>query len=234
MVSLGTRYYQFILAQGVLFGTACGMVFTPVVSIVGQYFTTKRALAMGIVASGASVGGIIFPIVLNHLLTGTTIGFGWAIRIVGFMMLGLMTIACLVIREHLPRRNHGFYIIKAFQSWPYVLTFLGFFFSLFGFWTPVFYIASYARTRHLDARLAFYEVAILNGANVLGRTLPNFAADKVGIFNVNIITTISTAILLFCWTKAESTTAITISIALYGFFQGGLVSLISPCLAQGK
>lgn len=233
MVSLATRYYQFILAQGVLFGLACGMIFTPVVSTVGQYFTTKRAFAMGVVASGASVGGIVFPLVLDRLLNGTSIGFGWTIRIVGFIMLGLMVAACIVMKEALPRRQHGFFILQAFRSRPYVLTLLGFFFSLFGFWTPIFYIASYARTRHLNTRLAFYEVAILNGANFVGRTVPNFAADKFGAFNVNIITTLCTAFLLFCWTKTESTAAITIFIVLYGFFQGGVVSLISPCLAQG-
>lgn len=76
MTSLASRYYEFILAQGVLFGIACGMIFTPVVSIVGQDFTTRRALAMGVVHSGAFVGGTIFPIVLNHLLNGTSLGIG--------------------------------------------------------------------------------------------------------------------------------------------------------------
>lgn len=133
MTSLASRYYEFILAQGVLFGIACGMIFTPVVSIVGQDFTTRRALAMGVVPSGASVGGIIFPVVLNHLLNGTSLGIGWAIRIVGFMMLGFMILACAVVKENLPHRKHRFYIIEAFPSRAYVLTFLGFSFSLFGF-----------------------------------------------------------------------------------------------------
>ncbi|KAL8733574.1 MAG: hypothetical protein Q9166_001982 [cf. Caloplaca sp. 2 TL-2023] len=232
MVSLSTRYYQFILAQGVLFGLACGMIFTPAVSIVGQYFITKRAFAMGVVVSGASVGGIVFPIALNRLLNNTSLGFDWTIRIIAFLMLALMTFACLVMKEHALRRKHGFFLPEAFRSRPYVLTCLGCFFNLLGFLTPIFYIASYAQARHLNSRLAFYEVAILNGANLLGRTLPNFAADRVGSFNVNIIMILATAILIFCWTAARSTATITIFIVLYGFFQGGLISMISPCLAQ--
>ena len=234
MVSLATRYYEFVLAQGVLFGLACGMIFTPAVSTVGQYFTTKRAFAMGVIASGASIGGIVFPIVLNRLLNNTSLDFGWTIRVVAFIMLELMTTARAVMKEHAPRRKHGFFLLEAFRSRPYVLTLLGSFFSLFGFWTPVFYIARYAQIHHLNARLAFYEVAILNDSNLSGRTFPNFAADKIGAFNVNIIMTLCTAILLFCWTAAKSTAPITLFIVLYGFFQGGLVSLISPCLAQGK
>lgn len=56
MVSLSTKYYQVFLAQGICVGIGSGLLFTPAVSIVGTYFTTKRAVAMGIVASGSSVG----------------------------------------------------------------------------------------------------------------------------------------------------------------------------------
>ena len=139
MVSLGTQYKQLVLAQGVLFGIACGMIVTPVVLTVGQCLITKRALAMGVVASGAFIGGIIFSIALNHLLSNASMGFGWRIRIIGFIVLELLTIACAVVKEHLPRR---FFIAEAFRSFPYIFTTLGFFFSLLGFWTPVFYPAS--------------------------------------------------------------------------------------------
>ena len=67
MTSLPSEYYHFILAQGIVEGLSCGMIFTLTVSTVGQYFTTKRAWAMGVV-SGVSVGGVIFPIALNRML----------------------------------------------------------------------------------------------------------------------------------------------------------------------
>ncbi|KAL2824612.1 major facilitator superfamily domain-containing protein [Aspergillus cavernicola] len=75
MTSLCREYYQFILAQGVLGGMACGIIFTPVISCVGQYFTTRRAWAMGVVVSGAAMGGIVFPITLNRLLNHHHLSF---------------------------------------------------------------------------------------------------------------------------------------------------------------
>ena len=93
--------------------------------------------------------------------------------------------------------------------------------------------ASYTRARQSNARLACYEVAILN-MQFFGRTVSNFAADKIESFNVNIIVTLYTANLLVCQSAAESKAVITIFNVMCGFFQGSLVSLISPHLAHGK
>lgn len=59
MLSLSKKYYQTFLSQGICIGIGSGLLFTPAISIAGTYFTTKRAYAMGIVASGSSVG--MFP-----------------------------------------------------------------------------------------------------------------------------------------------------------------------------
>ena len=56
MTSLAEQYYQVFLAQGVVVGLGAGCLFVPSVAIGPQYFTTKKALAVGITASGGSVG----------------------------------------------------------------------------------------------------------------------------------------------------------------------------------
>ena len=233
LTSLATTYAQFIGLQGILFGLACGMIFTPTVSVVGQYFTTKRAWAMGVAVSGASIGGIVFPIVLDRLLNASALGFAWSIRVVGFVMAMLLAFAVAVTKEHAPRRKRDLLLPHAFRSPAYVFTLLGFFFSLLGFWAPIFYIAEYSSTIGIDARQAFDLVAIMNATSFFGRTLPNFVADRAGRFNTNILMTLGTSIIIFSWTAANSSAKITTWIALYGFFQGALVSLITPCLAQG-
>ena len=234
MTSLATDYYQFILAQGIVKGLSCGLIFTPTVSTVGQYFTTKRAWAIGVVVSGASIGGVIFLIALNRLLSHSSLAFGWALRVVGFIMLALLTFAYVVIKEHTPHRSQIFFLPEALKSGPYVFALLSFFFTLFGLWTPMFYTVDYATARGMSLELAFYQVAILNATSFFGRTLPIFASDRVGKFNAQILMTICSAILIFCWSAAKSNAAITIFIALYGFFAGAVVSLVSPCLAEGE
>ena len=48
--------------------------FFPAMSITAHWFTTKLPYAMGFVAAGASVGGIVFPLMLSRLIP--KIGFG--------------------------------------------------------------------------------------------------------------------------------------------------------------
>ena len=56
MLSLCTVYYQALLAQAICIGIGTGMLFVPSVAILSTYFNTKLAFAMGVAASGSSLG----------------------------------------------------------------------------------------------------------------------------------------------------------------------------------
>lgn len=56
MTSLCTEFWQLILAQGLIIGLGNGCLFVPSIALLPTYFTTWRAFAMGIAASGSSVG----------------------------------------------------------------------------------------------------------------------------------------------------------------------------------
>lgn len=56
------------LSQGVALGLGFGTLFLPAVGIVSHHFHKRRALATGIVVSGSSVGGIVFPVGKNTLV----------------------------------------------------------------------------------------------------------------------------------------------------------------------
>lgn len=56
MLSLAKTYWQVILAQGICVGLGAGCLFVPSVAILSTYFSTRIATAMGIAASGSSLG----------------------------------------------------------------------------------------------------------------------------------------------------------------------------------
>jgi MFS family permease len=87
LTSLCTEYYQFFLCQGVLGGVLTGLTYTPAITVVGQYFQRKRSAPMCIAAAGSSLGGIIYPVVLNQLLKFSNVGFAWAQPIIAFIIL---------------------------------------------------------------------------------------------------------------------------------------------------
>ena len=56
MTSISTQYFEVMLAQAICVGIGCGCLFVPSVAIIPTYFSTKKALATGIAASGSSLG----------------------------------------------------------------------------------------------------------------------------------------------------------------------------------
>lgn len=56
MMSLSTKWWQLLLSQGVLTGIGGGIFFCPSMGLIATYFSGRRALAVGIVTTGNSVG----------------------------------------------------------------------------------------------------------------------------------------------------------------------------------
>jgi MFS family permease len=98
MASLCKEYYQFILAQGVLLGISLAIVFTTSTIYVGLWFNKKRGTAIGLIAPGGPLAGIILPIAISQMLSHTNLGFGWTMRMVGFICIPPLAIACALIR----------------------------------------------------------------------------------------------------------------------------------------
>jgi MFS family permease len=63
------------------------------------YFRKRRAIAGGLAIAGSSLGGVIFPIMVVHLLP--KVGFGWTMRICAFLILGLLIITNLTVSSYL-------------------------------------------------------------------------------------------------------------------------------------
>ena len=63
-----TQFWHLMLAQGVAQGLGNGLLFTPLIALVSTYFKKKRAIALGLAACGAPVGGLNFSTVRSHFV----------------------------------------------------------------------------------------------------------------------------------------------------------------------
>jgi MFS family permease len=59
MLSLSREYYQIFLAQSVCSAIGASAVFWASNNAVGTWFARRRGLALGIVSSGSSIGGVV-------------------------------------------------------------------------------------------------------------------------------------------------------------------------------
>lgn len=103
MASISTKYYHFILSQGLCSALGIGLTFVPSLSVQCQWFLKKRGLVVGLVLSGQNVGGVIWPVVVNNMVNSRGISFGWTLRTIGFIQLVLMALATLLMHRRYPR-----------------------------------------------------------------------------------------------------------------------------------
>lgn len=229
MLSLCKEYWQVLLAQGFCVGIGAGCLFVPCVALLPTYFSTKLGLAVGLAASGSSLGGVIYPIVLFRLID--RIGFGWSVRVLGFIALGtlLIPIAIMRMRVKAPKAR-ALIDWSAFTDVSYMTFVLSTLVGFMGLFVILFYISYYTEDQHItDTTMAFYIIPIFNAASCFGRTLPNSLADKTGPFNLVAPGAIGTGVLILCMMAVKSEAAIIVVAILTGFLSGVFIAMPPLC-----
>lgn len=239
MTSISKEYYQLLLAQGICSPLGASLVFSPALSCVATWFDKRRALAFGIVSSGSSLGGVVFPTMLSRLLP--TIGFGWTLRIAAFIILALLIVANLTVRSRIapvPRPVKFSDYTSPFSEIPFVLLMLASCCGFFAMFVPINYIVLEAQQDGVDRGLAGYLLTILNAASLPGRILPGYFGDKLGRFNVMIaMCTLSAVVILALWLPGTLLSPGSVAIyvvfsMLYGFASGAFVGMVPALLSQ--
>ncbi|KAK7422985.1 hypothetical protein QQX98_001275 [Neonectria punicea] len=204
------------------------------ITYVVGWFNHKRSYAFGLLFTGSSIGGIVFPIMVSRLIS--EVGYGRAMRISAFLMLFLLVIANLTVRPYHPphlQTATRAQLLKSFTEIKFLCTTVGFFFFSYGFFVTINYLPVEAYGVGMDPDLAQYVLPILNAASLFGRLFAGFLSDKIGRFNVFIVVCyMSGAWTLALWLPDTSDAALIAFAVLFGFFWGAYVSLITPLVMQ--
>ncbi|KAL8818970.1 MAG: hypothetical protein Q9223_002511 [Gallowayella weberi] len=186
--SLSTELYQFILAQGFMFGIGATMLFYPAISAISHWFDQRRGLALGIVVASSSIGGICWPLMLERLFV--QVGFAWTVRTAGFMCLALLAPSCLLIKPRLPPRKSADVkagdIKDSFADIRYVLLTAAMFFIFWGMFIPFYYLPSYGLAHGMSLYMANNLLATLNAGSFAGRIVSGILADRLGRNNLDV------------------------------------------------
>ncbi|KAI8630515.1 major facilitator superfamily domain-containing protein [Xylariaceae sp. FL1651] len=225
LLSISNQYWQIILTQGLVIGLGGGCLFVPSVAILPTYFSRRTAFVIGIAGSGSGIGGIIYPLVFRRLLD--TVGFPWAVRVVGFIMLGTLIVPLTVLRMRTqPPAVRKLFDLSAWTEPPYFLFALGGFFGFIGMYLPLYYVETYAiEMKIMGPDMAANLIPILNAGSTIGRIVPNYGADKTGPLNMFVPVCLALAILSYAWIGVKNSPGLIIFTLLYGFFSGAFLTL---------
>ncbi|KAJ5930363.1 hypothetical protein N7466_005856 [Penicillium verhagenii] len=229
MLSLCKTYGEIILAQGFCVGLGAGCLFVPCVAVLPTYFSSRLGMALGVAVSGSSLGGVIYPVVLNQLIE--PIGFPWATRVIGFIAMATLLIPIIVMRQRVkPPRARSLVDWSAFTDVQYMSFVFTSIIAFMGLFSLFFYISYFGGATHLvDLKMSLYIVPILNAGSILGRTLPNALADKTGPFNILAPSCLILGILVLSLMIVKTEGALIAVTVLSGIFSGTLIGMPPLC-----
>lgn len=233
LASIATQIWHLYLTQGVLMGVGASLVWFPCISASQQWFLHRRGLAVGIALSGSGFGGLILSNIIQAIID--TLGYQWALRILGFISFAMLTIAAFTVRPlNVPQTEDiKVFDIRPFRNKQFILLFFVQLIGNFAFNVPSSFLPAYADYLGLDPWIGTNMSAIISGVMIVGKISSGFIGDHIGRANAATITVTMTGVMcLAVWIPSTNAAGIWAFAALFGYFGGGYMSTVPGVLGQ--
>ena len=206
-----TAPWQIYITFGVLVGIGTSGIFPIGMATTARWFTARRGLALGIVASGIGLGTLLLVPAAERLIAA----YGWSIAYLVFgvaMLLITVPSALFLWRdpeaklrgrkqrgEVLPAASRSEAVIGQIDSEPaitmgdavrrkplWMLVAIFFFFCL-SLQIVMVHLVNYATDLGIDSLVAATFLSVLGFTSVLGRLVMGAASDRIGSHNAMVI-----------------------------------------------
>ncbi len=187
--------WQLYLYYGILIGAGVG-VFAPIPSTVAKWFFQRRSIMTGIVFAGTGSGMLIFPPLVNRLLSA----YDWQLTLIVLsIIIFIVSILSAVFfrtdpskvgqvaygannakSEGFESKSKSFTLKEAMltkEFWLFCLALLCYGFCFFALQV---HIAPYATDRGISAADAATIMAVIGGATIVGQIGLGSSGDKIG------------------------------------------------------
>ncbi|KAM5531986.1 hypothetical protein V8D89_014320 [Ganoderma adspersum] len=232
-----TQYWQFLLCQGFGLGIASAVFFNMGSMVLTHWFKIRLGIVVAIAFSGSGICGCVSPIVMKTLLRHTS--FQWAMRILGFITLGLIVITNLTAARRLPgtpRRDLGPIVnLSEFKKPAYSFYVASLVINSVGLNTAMTYITVSAVDAGIGVGFSYDLVAIVNTVSALGVVVGGLLADRFDPLSVLPCTSLLLAAATYAWPFSTSTAAFAVIAVVVWMSNGGMYScVIQPFEHMGR
>ncbi|KAJ9475618.1 putative transporter ESBP6 [Pseudozyma hubeiensis] len=242
IASFSKSIAMLIVFQGVFFGTTSGVLLTPVVLYLGQWFDRRRGFATSVIFMGSGVGGVVFPLVLNALLT--SVGFAWTMRVWALAQLTLNGTALYLLKPRIPQqapakvpRASAKQLLRLIYPGDLrpllspiaMIYFVVIMLQAFGWYIVSLYIATYATALGFNSTVSTGILSAFNASAIIGYLITGPAIDKLSFTLAMAVSTslcAITALLLFGF--ATSLAIVLVFVLTFGAAGGGFGCFITP------
>ncbi|KAJ7627069.1 major facilitator superfamily domain-containing protein [Roridomyces roridus] len=234
LASYCNALWQLFLTQALMYGLGSSMYYFPIMSIAPTYFDRHRGFAMGIILSGAGIGGLIMAPVLQILLD--RYGIRPALRILAGWNFAVSIPVSAVIRRRASatgaRQSTGLNMALVKRG-TFVYQAMGAFLQAAGNVIPLYYMTSYSTSVLAYPRSTASLLLSLNSAvNSIARILMGVLADTAGRQNTIVISAFLSALSVFAlWYSAPRARFIAF-VVMYGIYAGGYNALVPTTITE--
>ncbi|EHA51370.1 hypothetical protein MGG_09076 [Pyricularia oryzae 70-15] len=228
--SFGSEYWHFMLSQGVIVGFGTGLIACPIMSVTSTYFTSRKAMALGIMGLGNVTGGLVYPAMARQLIP--SIGFAWALRTMAFVQLASSIPVNFIMRARLKTRIEGPFIdLSALKDVDFTLYATGMMLAQAGNYVGIYYMAQFSRTQ-ITSPLSYPDslnlLLIFAGVSFVGRILPVLLGDRLGPLNLMIPMIFCTGVVIIGWMGVTTSAGVYGWTTVFGVCSGAILSLHPP------
>eukprot|EP00127_Corallochytrium_limacisporum_P005390 Clim_evm2s204 gene=Clim_evmTU2s204 len=220
--SFTTDIFQMYVTYGLLVGSGLSLTLYPSIGIINQWFKEKKAVMMGVGASGAGVGGLIFAPLEAYLIQ--TIGWRDTFRVNALVVLFLTAIGALLAEDRVPpkkQKKKTKIPWRMFRDGRFSLAWMSNVLFSFGYGVPFFYLVTWGENHGLSHSMAALGAGILSGANAISKPMQGYAGDKIGREPVLSASLFLAGIALFLLPACTNTWSIYLFAIVSGWATGG-------------
>ena len=226
--SLWQAYITYGIGVGI--GVACGYV--PMVAVVGGWFTTRRATAIGIAVSGIGLSSLIGAPLAARLIR--SVGWRDAYTVFAIATAVLMTIVAIGIRTPPSFADQpSFSLSTALRTRTFGFLYASLALAAVTLFNVFVNIVPYAEDNGIAKVKASTLLSILGGASILGRNALAVLARRVGSLTAYIAAIATMGLTQILWLAAgKSYAVLAVFMVIFGVAYGGLIALGPTVLAD--
>jgi len=240
--------WQLYLFYGIAVGIGWSSIDIIALSTTTRWFVRRRGMMTGIVKVGTGAGQLVMPLVASMLIAAN--GWRTSYIIIGAIVMVLLTSMGQLLRRDpacmglLPDGNRetqtesskpaetGCYLHEALHTRQFWTICLAFFATMFCLQLIMVHIVPHATDISISPTTAAGILSAIGGISMVGRFVIGIAIDRIGNRLSMIICLILLISALLWMQLARELWMLYLFAVVYGFGHGGLLTVISPIVAE--
>ena len=236
--SVATAFWQLIVIQGFLIGVGSAASFGPLLADISHWFLRRRGIAVTAVACGNYLGGMLWPLVMQPMMTAG--GWRFSYLLIGIICLVAMLPLAAMLRRPPPHlaagnadapvadlRSAG--MSPAMLQWLLIVAGVA---CCVAMSMPQVHIVAYCVDLGFGMARGSEMLSVMAGAGIISRLASGLIADRIGGLKTLLLGSTGQMLALFLYLPFDGLASLYAVSLIFGLSQGGIVPMYAIAVRE--